>query len=87
MVLIASVKSVHILSYFPHFGLNTERYGVSLRIQSKCGKIWTRISPNTGNFHAVCWTLLKRIALWEPADLDCILKKGDDLYAYPELTN
>ena len=28
-------------SFFPHFpafGLNTERYGVSLRIQSKCGK-------------------------------------------------
>ena len=30
--------------YFPAFGLNTERYAVSLRIQSKCGKI-LRISP------------------------------------------
>ena len=28
--------------YFPAFGLNTERYGVSLRIQSECGKIRTR---------------------------------------------
>ena len=40
------VKSVHIRSfsspYFPAFGLNTERYGVSLRIQSECEKIQTR---------------------------------------------
>ena len=28
--------------YFPSFGLNTERYGVSLRIQSECRKIRTR---------------------------------------------
>ena len=30
--------------YFPAFGLNTERYGVSLRIQSKCGKIFIHYS-------------------------------------------
>ena len=45
------VKNVRIRSYsgpyFPAFGLNTERYGVSLRIQSECGKIRTRITPNT----------------------------------------
>ena len=50
------VKSVHIRSYsgpyFPAFGLNTERYEVSLRIQSKCRKIRTRITPNTDTFHA-----------------------------------
>ena len=28
--------------YFPAFGLNTERYGVSLRVQSKCVKIRAR---------------------------------------------
>ena len=28
--------------YFPGFGLNTERYGVSLRIQSEYGKMRTR---------------------------------------------
>ena len=39
--------------YFPAFGLNMERYSVSLRIQSKCGKIRTRISPNTDTFYAV----------------------------------
>ena len=37
------VKSVRIRSYsvpcFSAFGLNTERYGVSLRIHSKCGKM------------------------------------------------
>ena len=38
---------------FPAFELNTERYGVSLQIQSKCGKIRTRITPNTDTFHAV----------------------------------
>ena len=52
-----SVKSVRIRSYsgphFPTFGLNTERYSVSLRIQSKCGKMRTRITPNTDTFHAV----------------------------------
>ena len=43
------VKSVPIWSFsgphFPAFGLNTERYLVSLRIQSECGKIQTRITP------------------------------------------
>ena len=37
------VKSVRIRGYsgphFPAFGLNVERYGVSLRIQSDCGKM------------------------------------------------
>ena len=41
---------------FSAFGLNTERYGVSLRIQSECGKIRTRITPNTDIFHAVSRT-------------------------------
>ena len=51
------VKSVHIRSssgpHFPAFGLNTERYEVSLRIQCKYGKIQTRITLNTNTFHAV----------------------------------
>ena len=51
------VKSVRIRSYsVPHFsvfGLNTESYGVSLRIHSKCGKMQTRITPNTDTFHEV----------------------------------
>ena len=51
------VKSVHIRSYygphFPAFGLNTERYSVSLRIESKCGKIRTRITPNIDTFYTV----------------------------------
>ena len=56
------VKNVRIRSYsgpyFPVFGLNTERYGVSLRIQSKCGKMRTRITRNTDTFHAACGKLL-----------------------------
>ena len=51
------VKSVRIRScsgpYFLAFGLNSERFGVSLRIQSECGKIRTRITRNTDTFHAV----------------------------------
>ena len=51
------VKSVRIQSYsgphFPTLELNTERYGVSLRILSKCGKMRTRITPNTDTFCAV----------------------------------
>ena len=57
-------KSVRIWSfsdlYFPTFGLNTVRYGLnteryrlSLRIQSKCGKIQTIKTPNPDTFHAV----------------------------------
>ena len=51
------VNSVRIRSYFgphfPAFGLNAERYGVSLRIQSKFGKTPTKITRNTDTFHAV----------------------------------
>ena len=53
------VKSVRIRSYFsPHFpaGLNTDRYSVSLRIHSECGKIRIRITPNTDTFYVVCET-------------------------------
>ena len=52
------VKNVCIRSfsgpYFPAFGLNMERYGLSIRIQSKCGKIRATKTPNKDNFYAVC---------------------------------
>ena len=51
------VKSVHIRIYsgppFPAFGLNMERHGVYLLIQSECRKMRTRITPNTYTFYAV----------------------------------
>ena len=37
-VCIRSYFGPHFPPHFPAFGLNTERYGVSLRIQSECGK-------------------------------------------------
>ena len=40
-------------SLFPALGLNTERYSVSLRIQSECGKIRTRKTPNTDTLYVV----------------------------------
>ena len=40
-------------SYFPTFWLNMKKYGVSLRIQFECRKMWTKITPNTDTLHAV----------------------------------
>ena len=39
--------------YFPAFGLNTERYGVSRRMQSECGKMRTKETPIMETFHTV----------------------------------
>ena len=36
--------------YFPVFGLNTERYSISLHIQSQCAKIRTRKNSVFGHF-------------------------------------
>ena len=61
------VKSARIQSYsgphFPAFGLNTDRYEVSIRIQSDCRKIRTRITPYTANFHALVITQIKQIKM------------------------
>ena len=48
-----SVFGVILVRIFPALGLNAGRYGVSLRIQSECGKMRIRITPNTGTFYAV----------------------------------
>ena len=62
--IIHCVKSVRIQSYsgtyFPAFGLNMDRYSVSLRIQSECRKIQTKITPNTNTFHAVIFSISVR---------------------------
>ena len=54
IVMIHCVKSVRIRNYsgthFPTFELCTERYSLSLRIQSECGKIRTKITPSTDTF-------------------------------------
>ena len=51
------MESVWIRSFsgphFPAFGLNMERYSISLRIQSECEKIRTRKALNKDAFHAV----------------------------------
>ena len=61
------LKNVRIWSYsgpyFPAFGLNTERYGVFLLIQSQCEKIRTRITLNRDTFHAVNIYKIDRIAI------------------------
>ena len=62
-------KSVRIRSYsgsyFPAFGPNRERYGISLWIQSEYGKMRTRITPNTDTLHAVTfWHLESLLPFW-----------------------
>ena len=57
------MKSVRIRSYsgsyFLAFGLDKERYGVSLRIQSECGKLRTRLTPNTDTLYTMIARLEK----------------------------
>ena len=47
--------------YFPAFGLNKETYSVSLRIQSLCGKIRTRKTPNMDTSHVVLLSSIFRL--------------------------
>ena len=63
------MKSVRIRSYsgpyFLAFALDKERYGVSLRIQSECGKIRTRLTPNSDTLYTMIARLEKiNIALF-----------------------
>ena len=53
--------------------MNTERYGVSLCIQSECGKMRSNITPNTETFHAV--TLAYFIMVLIGAALDKLNKE------------
>ena len=53
------MKSVRIQSisgsYFPAFGLNTERYSISpysVQMRGNAGKMRTRLTPNTDTFYA-----------------------------------
>ena len=74
------VKSVHIRSYsgpyLPTFELNSERYRVSLCIQSECRKIRTRRTPNRDTFEAMMFQYLEMYLLFSMPSLTryyCIL--------------
>ena len=45
--------------HFPAFRLNTEKYEVSFRIQSECGKIWTTKNSVFGHFSRSDHTLFE----------------------------
>ena len=66
------LKSVRIRGYsgphFPAFGLNAERYFVSLLIQSERGKMQTRITPNTDTFYAVLYINLSLLNIFQTLD-------------------
>ena len=72
------VKSVRIRSfsgpYFPAFGLNTEKYSVYLPIQSECGKIQTKKTPNTDTFYAILITWWYHENGHELLSFNCIVK-------------
>ena len=51
--LIQCAKSVHIWSFSGPYSYKRSVFLVSLRIQSECGKIPTRKTPNTDTFYAV----------------------------------
>ena len=78
------VKSVRIRSYsglhFPAFELNMERYSVSLRIQSECGKIRTRATPNTDTF-IYRFTRVNLQSKSYKSDLTKIFGKSFDFYS------
>ena len=61
------VKSVRIRSfsgpYFPAFDLNTEIYRVHCSIQSECGKIRTRKTPNMVTFHPLLSTVFTKVSI------------------------
>ena len=44
--------------HFPAFGLNKERYSVSLRIQSECGKIRENADQNNSEYGLFFYTVL-----------------------------
>ena len=72
------IKSVRIPSYsdpqFPPFGLNTEKYGVSLRLQSESVKIRTRTTPNTDSFYAVMINIFAFVSI--SATILSLIEKG-----------
>ena len=69
VLILHCTKTVRIWSFsgpfFSAFGMNMDIYGINLLIQSECGKIRTRKTPNMDTFCAVllclpCVTLLHR---------------------------
>ena len=45
--------------YIPAFGMNTERYELSLRIQSECGKIRLEITRYLDSVFGLCHEIVK----------------------------
>ena len=70
------VKTVCIRSfsgpYFPAFGLNMERYYVSLRTQSECGKMRISKTPNTDTFHAAFVYMYVLFNMWQGNEYNLI---------------
>ena len=49
-ICIRSYSGPHFFPHFPALGLNTERYAVSLCIQSECGKILEKADQNNSEY-------------------------------------
>ena len=91
------VKKVRIRSYsgpyFPVFWLNIERYSLSLRIQSECEKIRTRITRNMDTFYSRSDKLWQATTLeapsWGKEKKKCyrIVKKSEFQEAFAKLSD
>ena len=66
------------VQHFPAFGLNSEREdsAFGLRIQSKCGKMQTRITLNTDTSHAVSKCAKQQCRCCFPYGFDWLIIKG-----------
>ena len=76
------VKGVHTQSffgpYFPVFGLNTERYSVSLRILSECRKMRNRTTPNRKIFRSAL--LIRQKTNKKESIINSINKKDNNFF-------
>ena len=87
------VSKLHLREKCPYSELNTERYSVSFRIQSKCGEMQTRITPNMGTFlssvdfsEAITWNFWNLCHSGFEACLPlCVNMKEDESWTMDEL--
>ena len=88
------MKIVHIRKYsgpyFPAFALNMEMYFLSLRTQSECGKIRTRITSNTDTFYAVSVSCLFSLTfnvrdIWDIVNFPQFYQKFLTIFLEPRL--
>ena len=91
------VKSVRVRIFsgphFPAFALNTDIYSVNLCIQSKCGKMQTKQTPNTVKFYSLivflmicCKTNSRCIAYMLSYEVNIVATKAWQIFGFYKMT-